>query len=305
MDRPAAFLAVLAVVAVVPGSVGAAPANPTEGQVTFDETYVGAAHCADGANVDVVLSWQIKMSSGTYLGLTDPQYTITASTASSCPTENTAVKTLDLKTVAGTGQTQTYPGSGQQALTVEDFKTAVGYTCDAGDKTIYVCVSLRDGATGDSVGNAAGVFYLQVTAPNAPTGVVVTPSEQALNVAWTAPSTGPEVDYYEATAFQVGTTTVVSTVKVTSGTSGRIGGLVNGTVYDVAVRGFSLGGNEGPYSALSTSPAADRTPVPIDDFWEYYKDRGGAETGCASGGGLGALAALGVLAAMARRRRRA
>jgi titin len=74
--------------------------------------------------------------------------------------------------------------------------------------------------------------------PTAPRNVTVASGDTSLAVTWTAPQHdgGVAIASYVATAYAVGTTNVVGTpAVVTSGLSGTITGLVNGTTYDVRV----------------------------------------------------------------------
>ncbi len=74
--------------------------------------------------------------------------------------------------------------------------------------------------------------------PTAPRDVAVASGDTTLSVSWSAPlhDGGVAIASYVATAYAVGTTTVVGTpAVVTSGLSGTITSLVNGTTYDVRV----------------------------------------------------------------------
>jgi alpha-tubulin suppressor-like RCC1 family protein len=74
--------------------------------------------------------------------------------------------------------------------------------------------------------------------PTAPRDVRVVSANASLNVTWTAPVSngGVAISSYVATAYTVGTTTVVGTpAVVTSGTSATITGLSNGSTYDIRV----------------------------------------------------------------------
>jgi hypothetical protein len=323
--RSALLAALLAVLAVPTGA--AAQPNPDVGKVTFRDDNVGVSECH--ANEDVFLRWQVDASKYT---ATTARYFIYTSTTSACPeSADTPPATALLDppgAIPGRGATMLYPDTGDSRLRVADFNDPISIAkvtsdpsvCDlAVDKTIYVCVRLRssDSEADEVLASATGSFKLQLTKPGAPTDVLVTPSDEALNVSWTAPGSGAEVGGYQATAFAVppaaladDNTTFVSKSEWVSGASrsARIAGLSNGVPYAVAVHARSLGENVGPYSDYSNSSATDRTPIPIDDFWEYYKNAGGVEQGgCASAGGLGALAALGavgLLAFRAARRRR-
>ena len=119
--------------------------------------------------------------------------------------------------------------------------------------------------------------------------------ENALHVSWTegTTTTGATASTERSAVFAASRGVVASSAEAT-GTSLRLGGLENGTTYDVWVVAYSEAGNPSDASALVAG-----TPQPVYDFYELYRAEGGTETGgCAQGpaGFLGfALAALPLL----------
>jgi uncharacterized protein (TIGR03382 family) len=84
----------------------------------------------------------------------------------------------------------------------------------------------------------------------------------------------------------------------------RLGGLVNGVVYQVRVFAFSTADNRSDFDPAN---AVTGIPQPVDDFFETYRAAGGVEEGgCASGAaGPVAIGAVALLLAMVVRRRKA
>ena len=71
----------------------------------------------------------------------------------------------------------------------------------------------------------------------------------------------------------------------------RLGGLVNGQTYLVAVRAVSANGNLSPFSAPRTG-----VPTPTDDFLDRYRQAGGEEEGgCSTASSVGAWPWIGIL----------
>jgi len=192
-------------------------------------------------------------------------------------------------------------GNGGGSYTVTNVKTAIvtplAVQCDA-TKTLYICVTWLSGSTG----TANAQLKVDADAPNPPTITGVDPGDGALTPHWSQPSGGAaDATSFTATASSGGNPVSSCTVTGGGSTSCRIAGLQNGTTYDVTVVAYSVTLNPSPAS----DPPAQGTPVPVDDFWRYYrKQLGQEEGGCGSGAaGLLALLLLVPLAPRLRRRR--
>jgi hypothetical protein len=228
--------------------------------------------------------------------------------------------------------------SGTQTATLPNFNSALVYQSAAGTAAVS-CSSLVAGATSiwavltqDGVAlNVALSIELDIAATTvgAPIAVTATPGNGGISVQWTAPSNTSLVAGYQVLCLPRPTTaasagyescglgsasastvltpadpTQLCSVEVpATQTSIRVGGLVNGTAYTVAVVAIDPSGG-----ASALSPTAVATPQPTDGFYEKYKQAGGAATGCGFGSSgspswlcLATVAAI--LAWRARRRR--
>lgn len=270
---------------------------------TAASSYVNAAQCAGTAPVR--LEWNIILTTGGFT--TDGTYRIYASdTAPSTSGDNANFcPEVDSTTpVVNTGQVQSVAATlAIQGLDVSGsaIATNAAKTCDSGSEghTVYVCSHWYDGSAVRR-GYASGKFIIQLAAPNAPTGAGVEVGDTRLRVSWTPSTSGAAAaDHYIAEATPVaGGAPILSSS--TNGTEVTISGLTNGTEYSVVVYAFSVGGNRSVASNAVTG-----TPMPVDDFWEHYRNQPGAreEGGCGTGG-AGAFALLGAAALLVASRRR-
>jgi hypothetical protein len=299
--RAVSLAALLAVPIAVPlaasaQNAGVAELADTEGEVNF----IGIEECQGGIDT---LRWTLNTGTGsftlngTYLFVVsdDPPVTSGADTGfcQDDDDENTTTRQIE-EFVATVGPSST------REIETAAIPAALGLPCTGAppDQPMYLCVEWLD-STGARAGFANVKLTLQLRPPPPPANVRVTPSEDALDVAWSAGSVGAgQVDSfeYEAVATAEGATTRRSRVRATST---RLEGLANGTTYSVVVTAYSEGNN-----ASEPSAAVTATPIPIDDFWEHYQNSGGPDDGgCASGpAGLGALAGLALALAVRRRR---
>jgi uncharacterized protein (TIGR03382 family) len=290
--------ALLVALALGLGAAGPTAATALEVTLSLDDgdALVSRAECADRSSEEIWLTWDLASATGSSVE-------ILASNASGCSESDATTAVL----VDGLSTSQTsYPTSGDAAFTVSDVLDAAGKsagTCDGDDFRTYVCVRLLD-SSGDEVATGSAVLKVQLERPPPPTSVKVAPGENALHVSWSAGDavTGATAssEQYQVTASAGGTTV---TSGKTSSTSLRLGGLANGTTYDVRVVAYSVAGN-----ASDASDGATGTPAPVDDFYEIYlRDGGAAQGGCQTTGGESALAAAAVLfllAGLSRARRR-
>lgn len=279
-------------------------------------SYINAAQCAGNATTDpLVIEFNIPgANSGTFtLFATNTQPAVaTGGTVTLCAEQGSSPSGAP-QVFAGSPP----PGSVAADAAVKDISVSgsdavklAGKTCSSPElDDVWICAHWTNGQQQKDVASAIGHFRLQFAAPGNVGNVNVGTGDSKLRVSWDASTGGgTNADHYIAAAYLRGQSpatqqhpvadTPVATQNVT-GTSATITGLANGTDYDVFVTPFSIGGNPG-----TPSGPVPGTPNPSADFWTVYKDRGGVEQGgCASGsGGVLALAAIGALAALRRRK---
>ncbi|ACL67043.1 Myxococcales GC_trans_RRR domain protein [Anaeromyxobacter dehalogenans 2CP-1] len=303
--------AILAATLLAAPLLAAGQTNPTAGQVLPskqpEDKYINAAQCIGAADTAPLnLIWQIQVKSGTFE--TRGRYQIFAATQGAYNTTGTnqgyCAESNDTTNGIQAGQIASLPADDAAVLTPQAFDpvtivNAVGLqACTAQVKTIYICVHWYD-SSGTRRGFAQGSVTLSTAKPATPVNVSVTPGENALNVNWENGTGGAErTEEYQVRATPAGTTDTVPSKRVT-GTSLRLGGLTNGVTYDVQVVAYTESGNPSDPSATVSA-----TPVPVSDFWEQYKARGGTDSGGCGAGGTGALAMIGAAALAALRRRK-
>ncbi len=275
-------------------------------------SYINAAQCAGNASSNPLnLEWSIVTGTGvTFTG--GGTYNLFASDAQPAAVTNTPSNLVFCAEQPSTTPTQINAGSvgsvtadlavKDLAISGHDVVTAatVAKSCDATQESrvIWICAHWVDSG-GTKNGSATGKFIIQLAAPPAPTGVTVGSGDSRLIVDWTASTGGSTTaDHYIARATPVGGGTAYYSDR-TNSTTATINGLVNGTTYDVVVIAFSIGGNPSPDSA-----PAQGIPQPSANFWDVYKDRGGAEQGGCASGPAGAFALLGTASLLALRRRK-
>jgi MYXO-CTERM domain-containing protein len=257
------------------------------------DALVSRAECTARSSEEVEVTWDLASASGSTVE-------ILASDASGCSSDATSAVLVDDLSTSRTS----YPESGETAFTVADVLEAAGKsvgTCDGDDFRTYVCVRLLD-SSGSTVATGTATLRFQLERPPPPVSLAVSAGENALHVRWAAgtATTGAAADSDTYKVFAAAGGTTVSSGGTTD-TSLRLGGLANGTTYDVWVVAYSEAGNASDASAQGAG-----TPAPVEDFYEVYRSDGGSEQrGCQSGdaGILGALVAL-ALALRPRRRPR-
>lgn len=263
---------------------------------TGEVNYVGVSECNGTAGMET-LRWNLSSTptvGGKYeIWVSDHSWNTSGTDLGYCQAASQDVKTVFV--------TEVDTSSASVDLQPGDLVTPLAYTCDpTTDRKIYLCVEFRN-AAGARAGYANATLTLQTRPPPAPVSVKVGALENALDVSWSNGTLGSgQAEAFEYVAYaQAGDETSAHASGRTESKSVRIEGLRNEVAYQVTVVAYSKGNNPSDPSAAVTG-----TPVPVDDFWEHYKNAGGTDSGgCSSGpAGLGALAGL-ALARLIRRRR--
>lgn len=299
-----------------------AQSTPADGGITFSENTLNAAQCRVTRSSDppvgetrtVVLSWDIKrpdeveFSGGGTYRLWAANRDVQAEhwstgTTTACNVAQTAGDGFVVARVA-LGSTTLPTNSETVTLTVNTnaIAAAAGYAPDCSqtaEQTIHLCVDWTP-ANGSPSGWATGTMQFVPTAPTSPpTNPRVAAGDGSLRVTGcTAGTEDTEAFIARAT---IGDDTATARYSAVSSSCGdlRIGGLVNGTTYNVVVFGL----NEVRNPSAPSTPAVQGIPVPTDDFWEHYD--GAEQGGCSTAAGAaGILSALSLIAAAAAARRR-
>jgi MYXO-CTERM domain-containing protein len=181
--------------------------------------------------------------------------------------------------------------------------------------------AVTPGATATGAGIAVPIT-IDLTGPGTPTLSSVSAGGNNLKVIWTYVDTSASNAarvYWSTKAFSAAdlgsaphngcdkTSGICSSDKLT-GTAYQITGLTNGVPYNVAVVAVDEHDNESTPSAIKSA-----SPIEVQDLWQYYKAKGGAEEGgyapCsaspdgrARSGLLGLLAIVGLLLVVRRRK---
>lgn len=301
------LLLALAAPALVRAQSAGQVVNGTSGG---DDRYINIEECSGvGASGPIELLWNVTLDSGS-LGAgvfrvyatnkapaaTAPRFCETADDPNASPP---VFSKLVGEVEATIGRT-----TGSVDIATADIRAAAGYACGdetLADQTITVCVHYHpddaQGVPGSATGWAVGSLVLSLRRPPAPVSVSAQGGEGSLNISWdegTPTSTQTTPEEHRVFVTPPGGTSIV---RDASGTSTVFTGLVNGTTYDVEVFGLSAARNPSLGSVATSG-----TPVPTEDFWEFYN---GVEQGGCSAGAAGPVALLGLagLLAVLRRRR--
>jgi hypothetical protein len=253
-----------------------------------DDQTISIDECENRGSQSIDMSWDLSSSSGNSIE-------ILGSNASGCSSDDTtAVLVSDIST----SQTS-YPASGDSTITLSDVLTAAGKTidsCSGSDFYVYVCVRLLD-SSGTTVTTSTASIRFQLTRPPPPKDLTIGVGENALYVSFTAGATTTAAPAASKTyrAFASAGGSTFQSDETTSKSDLRIGGLENGTTYDVWVVAYSEAGN-----ASEASEKSAGTPQPVSDFYELYKQQGGVENGGCNQGGDGSWPAFLLAAWVAR-----
>ena len=158
-------------------------------------------------------------------------------------------------------------GSGWTVLADIWSSGALSYTILNLTRGVEYSVQVRaENSVGTSGWSASGTGTPAVVAPTAPQSVTLTPSDDAIQVSWSAPSdnggaaiTAHDVRYR---AGESGDWTVIDTATTTA-RKYTVTGLSNGTSYQVQVRAVNSAGDGAWSSALSETPSAGEIIVNI------------------------------------------
>lgn len=331
MIRP--FLRSVLLLAAPALAAAAAAPTPNLGQITFadvprsaEDGFINAEECSS-PSTRIKLSWRVQPDTGRSVAevrsyqLYATNKTDENATTGPCPIENGDKDDTSLK--AGPVGTAIELDLRDPMIDVEFATSAIAASAGKGtcsttaNEAIGICIQARD-ASGTDIGTARGQLTLSLSKPAAPTGVSAQPGENALNVSWDRVD-GASSGAAAAVDYQVDAVVVATTAEATDPvlqhSSGRVaptgdrpsvrlGGLVNGVLYEVRVFAFSTADNPSDFDPAN---AVTASPVPVNDFFETYRAAGGVEQGgCASGAaGPVAIGAVAFLLALVVRRRKA
>ena len=265
-------------------------------QVTISESgdkpdrIINIAECQGASGADSRWAFQWSIASTTF-----SEVEVKVSDKSGCPTtaDDTTAKTDSLGTFPNTTNTTSTFGA-------SDILSRLGIpssACETGaNVTVNVCVFPRNtaGTLGSTI---TGSFLFDRAKPGTPNPPTVVPGDGALRVSWpAAPGSGlsyrVEVvprDTPGAEPFRSEDVTALSV---------RMSNLEIGREYEVRLIVISQGGN-----LSAPSEPALGVPAAVNDFWETYRNAGGAEEGGCSTTGGGTLALLAFVPFALRRRR--
>jgi len=170
-----------------------------------------------------------------------------------------------------------YPVDSEDILTLADIE---GLACGSDTESdYYFCIKwefTEDLGVYENVYTYRGgaPIRFDVNRPDPPTITSLSPGETNLKVAWTKPG-DDDLDGYMIYYSQEGSEEVNEKTE-TSGdaTSFTITGLTNGVTYEVWMTAIDEAENESEDSNTMTG-----VPEPVQDFYEYYRNNGGGETG--------------------------
>jgi hypothetical protein len=268
--------------------------------------YIGKSLCSSTTQIDFVVNWQ---GNPPTQGVDNVSFWLVADAG-------TCTKVDD---PTGTGNhllsTPATFGSASQTVLVSMTTLAQDVSGGCGNTTFsaaapfneYFCVRRKQTLISTTVTAVSMQVSFALVPPKSPSAPTVTAGDSHLVLSWASNDNGDNnYDVYAFTSAAAADPNrpasrniVGKSFDLSSSSDG--GGLVNGTTYFLFVRSNDLFGN----SSNLSSPAAQGTPIPIDDFYNRYRSAGGSALGgggCASGG-ADLVAALSAVAVLVWRRR--
>jgi hypothetical protein len=309
--RPMAhrFTLPLAALVLAPAVALAQSQTLTIAESSNQDNAINLAECSGARNDNLTLTWT---TSGFTTGTTTGTYEVVASDTAGCLDSDPNTKSID--TIPATAANGSYPPSGK-TINVAAQLVAMGIKCDStAPANLIFCARYRAaGGTTAVTSTAEGSIQLDVIAPAAPNATRADPSDSGLIVNWGSGSgsvdagvggspTSFKVYCSPGTAGTPATGSIANECGTVTGagtTQARVGGLQNGTTYDVQVTALTIGGNES-----GRSNTIQGTPVQVDDFWRGYRGAGGREQGGCGTGAAGLVALLAAAPLALRRFRR-
>ena len=183
--------------------------------------------------------------------------TITAASAPGAPTviAGAGVGVVDLEWVASTGTSEIsyrVQSSPPGATCVVTGVTAVCSGLELGIEYSFTVIASNEGGSTSS-SSSAGITLVAPTAPSAPGTPIATPGNGAVDLAWTAPTSGTAPLSYTLTSIPSLPAGASCTI---SGTSASCSGLTNGTQYSFIVSASNTAGSEDSVTSSAVTPLA-------------------------------------------------
>ena len=238
------------------------------------------------ANEEIKINWTITGGTG---GASQVTYQVLAGSNCSSFDASGCVKLVGTSNYTGSQNlTTTFKAQDLFSANCAGFEGST-----SGVLSIYFCVNDPNpppdgGVAGIECHAVTDTINYTLVRPTAPTDISIGVDEGELEVSWSANdvSYSKYRIYYTTVAGLMNSgdippsscaashTSGIDCTSTVTSTAATIGGLSNGVSVYVAVTGYDNLGNESPFSVVSIG-----TPSQIQDFWEYYKSRGGMEPG--------------------------
>jgi Fibronectin type III domain len=244
-----------------------APSNVTTGTLSSKPASLGADETLGNYGITVTLPASV-VDTAIDLGLTSLTGTVTTAIDATNITPAVTPETLDFSTGTLTADTPATISTAPLAA-APSFTDATGNVVVAQDPAVTINFNYDlDGLPVPVVINctatAADIDTAIIpTVPGAPAGVSATPGNGQLSVSWAAPSDGgsPITGYVVTAATEGGGTTFSQTLdRPATGTV--VGGLTDGTGYNVTVAAVNAVGT-GPSAAAADNPVTPTAAAPL------------------------------------------